>query len=129
MAQIQYVLALMTVDGAIQLQVGHIKVGRQTGSQAVKTLGLGYAGESPGAAMCELSVSASVPFGGFEFQAGAKMQGLIPTKLYTLGPGGQTLKAEGQITSDEFSQAVDSPATYTFSMRAPLVDWANSSGI
>jgi len=127
-AQIQYVLALSTVDGAIQLQVHNIRVGRSTGSQAVKTLGLGYAGESPGAAMVEISVDAAVPAGGFEFQAGAKMQSLIQTALYVLGPAVQTLKAQGQITSDEFKQAVDSPAVYTFSLRGPFVDWATSSG-
>ena len=128
-AQIQYVLSLLTVNGAIGLQVSHIQVSRTTASQPGKTLALGYAGESPGAAMCEVKVTALVPAGGFEFQAGAQMAGLIPAKVFVLGPGGQTLKSTGQITGDDYSQAVDALASYTFTMRAPYVDWANSSGV
>ena len=127
--QPQYALLFVAVDGSVQLQAHKHNVKRSTGSTAVKTLALGYAGESPGAGMIDLEVTSAVPAGGFEFQAGVKMLGLIATKVYVQGPGGQTLQCQGQIIADTLSQSVDAAAEYSFTMRAPLVDWQNALGL
>ena len=122
--QIQYTLAFVTADGTLLTQEQDVKVDRTTNSQAVSTVALGYAGESPGAPMVEIDVTNAVPAGGFEFQAGVKMTGLISTQVYVLGPGGQTHKSQGQIYADSFSHGVNKAAAYSFRMRAPMVDWS-----
>lgn len=84
----------------------------------------GYKGESPGAAMCEFTVESAVPAGGFEFDAGKKMAGLLPTKLYTLGPGGKQLKGECFIISDSLRHGTNQAAAYTFRARGPFKLWS-----
>lgn len=95
-----------------------------TNSQQVLTVAKGYAGESPGAGMIDVTVENAVPAGGFEFDAGKKMAGLIPTNLYTLGPGGKQLKGQCFIISDSFRHSVNNPSNYSFKARGPFALWS-----
>lgn len=70
--------------------------------------------------MCEFSVDSAIPAGGFEFDAGQKLAGLIPADLYVQGPGGNTLKGKCFIISDSIRHGVNQPASYSFKARGPL---------
>jgi hypothetical protein len=112
------------VNGSLLSQEQSIQVDRATNSQPVSTVPNGYSGESPGAAMIEVTVESAVPqVTGFEFDAGASLGGLIPVQLYTLGPGGKTLKGECFIISDSIRHSVNNPMQYTFRARGPLAFW------
>jgi hypothetical protein len=118
-----YSLLFETVDGALLAEEQSITIDRTTNSQAVSTVAKGYAGESPGAAMTEVTVESALPAGGFEFDAFKKMAALIPTNLYTIGPGGKQLKAQVFIISDTVRHGVNQPASYTFKARGTLSAW------
>lgn len=125
MANLQlYTLIFATADGALLAEEKSVTIDRTTASQAVNTVPKGYAGESPGAAMCEFSVESAVPAGGFEFDAGKKMAGLIPTHLYFIGPGGMQLKGECFIISDSLRHGVNQEATTSFRARGPMTLWS-----
>jgi hypothetical protein len=126
MSDITYTLAFVTINGTLMAQEQDVTVTRTTNSQAVSTVGLGYAGESPGAAMCTIDVENAVPQAGFEYDAGQSMLSLTPVKLFVLGPGGvppQQLKFTGQIIQDTFGHGVNKAATYRFSARGSFVTW------
>jgi hypothetical protein len=123
-SDVQYSLLFETINGTLLAQEQDITVRRTTNSQAVNTVPIGYAGESPGAAMCELDVQNAVPAAGFEYNAGQNMISLTPVKAFTLGPGGQQLKFTGQIISDTLRHGVNNPVTYSFSARGAFVDWS-----
>jgi len=119
-----YTLLFATVDGALLAEEKSVTIDRTTNSQAVNTVPKGYAGESPGAAMSEFTVDNAIPAAGFEFNAGAKMAGLIPTHLYFIGPGGEQYKGECFIISDSVKHGVNQEATYSFRARGPLTLWS-----
>lgn len=124
MANLQlYTLAFEFADGTLLAEEHSISVDRMTNSQAIATVAKGYAGESPGAATMDVTVENAVPSGGFEFDSGKKMAGLIPTNLYTLGPGGKQLKGQCFIISDSFRHGVNQPANYSFKARGPFSLW------
>lgn len=120
---IQYTLLFEYVDGALLAQEHSISIDRTTNSQPVSTVPGGYSGESPGAAMTDVTVESAVPAAGFEFDAGRKMVGLLPAKLYTLGPGGKQLKGDCFIISDSLRHGVNQAATYSFKARGPFRLW------
>jgi len=119
-----YALLFPSVDGSLLMEESSITITRTTNSQPVHTVGNGYAGESPGAAMCEFDVTGAIPKDGFEFDAGKKMATLTPAKLYVLGPGGATLKGECFIISDVTRHGVNQEATYEFRARGPMKLWS-----
>lgn len=120
---VAYTLLFETADGALLSQEQSIQIDRTTNSQAVSTVANGYSGESPGAAMIEVTVESAVPAPGLEFDAGKKMAGLIPTSLFTIGAGGKQLKGQCMIISDSIKHSVNSPTAYTFRARGPMALW------
>jgi hypothetical protein len=119
-----YTLLFETANGALLAQEQSITIDRTTNSQPVNTVPGGYSGESPGAAMMEVTVMNAVPAGGFEFDAGSTMAALIPTSLYTLGPGGKQLKGECFIHADSIRHGVNQVAEYTFRARGKFALWS-----
>ncbi len=119
----QYALFFPTLNGTLLAEEQNVEIDRATNSQAVSTVAKGYAGESPGAAMCEITVTNAIPAAGFEFNAGAVMASLTPVQMYVLGPGGKQLKFEGFIISDAVKHGVSQEATYTMRARGTMVDW------
>jgi hypothetical protein len=119
----QYTLLFETANGALLAQEQAITIRRSTNSQPVATVALGYAGESPGAPMMEVTVRNALPANGIEFDPGPAMAGLIPVSLYTLGPGGKQLKGECFIHEDSIQHSVNSPAEITFNARGPMTLW------
>jgi hypothetical protein len=117
-----YSLAYVLVDGAILTEEASITVNRATNSQVVNTVAKGYAGESPGAANCEISVTNAVPSSDFEMNPGKYMKGLKEVEIGVLVAGKQ-LTARGFIISDSFKHSVNNESSLDFSFRGSFADY------
>lgn len=115
-----YTLLFIATNGTLLAEEQQIDIARQTNSQAVLTVPKGYAGESPGAAMVEFDVRNAIPAGGFEFEMGKYMAGLIPIDIQVLGPGGKSLNGKAFVISDTIRHGVNQEASYEFKARAAL---------
>lgn len=118
-----YAQAGVIIDGAFLTQESSVTVARSTNSQPVNTVPLGYAGESPGAPMVEITVRNAVPSADFELNPGKFMKTLKEVEIGILGPGGKQLTARGFIISDNFQHAVNSESSLEFSFRGKMKDW------
>lgn len=117
-----YSLAYVLVDGAILTEEGSVQVNRATNSQAVNTVAKGYAGESPGAANCEIQVTSAVPSADFEMNPGKYMKGLKEVEIGVLVAGKQ-LTAKGFIISDSFKHSVNNESSLDFSFRGSFAEY------
>lgn len=97
-------------------QESSMTIDSTTGSQPVKTVQLGYAGESPGSAMTEISVDTAIPASGFEFDPTQLMAGLSSCK-FVINGANSLLQFEGFIISSTLSHGVDSEAKLSFKAR------------
>lgn len=123
MAQLQkYTQATVYIDGALLAEEAKVSVKRTTGSQSVVTVAKGYAGESPGAPMIEVTVESAVPSADFELNPGRFMTGLESCEL-TIFAAGRTLTTKGFIIEDDFSHAANSQSQLSFTFRGPYQDW------
>ena len=118
-----YAQAAVLVDGLFLTQESSVTVARSTNSQAVNTVALGYAGESPGAPMVEITVRNAVPSADFELNPGKFMKKMQEVEIGVLGPGGKQLTARGFIISDNFQHAVNAEATLEFHFRGKFKEW------
>jgi hypothetical protein len=118
-----YTQLFQVLDGTLLAEAQEITLARTTDAQIIKTIAKGMAGVSPGAPMIEWDVKSAVPSAGFEFDAGKKMLGLIPAQLFTLGPGGMTLRGFAFIISDSVTHAVNVETSYTFKAVGPMSLW------
>lgn len=124
MSELQiYAQAGVLINGLLLAQESSVTVARSTNSQAVNTVMLGYAGESPGAKMVEITVRNAVPSADFELNPGKFMIRLEEVEVGILGPGGKQLTARGFIISDNFQHAVNSESSLEFSFRGKMKDW------
>ncbi len=130
MATNLYAIGEIYINGKICAQEASMTFSRKTNSQAVLTVALGYAGESPGAPMCEVEVTSAVPSSGYEIDPGDFMgstgddttTGLQVVK-FTLFVAGQILAFKGFIIEDSFSHAVNSEAKLHFKARGEFSLW------
>jgi len=118
-----YSLLFVSVNGGLLTEEGSVDVTRTTGSQAVTTVAKGYAGESPGAQMCEISVTNAIPSADFEFNPGPFMAALNAVEIGVIGPGGKQLKAKGFIIQDTFTHAVNTESKLSFRFRGQFADF------
>ena len=118
-----YSLAYVLVDGALLTQESGLTVNRATNSQPVTTVALGYAGESPGAPMVNITVRNAVPSADFEMNPGKFMMKLKETEIGVLGPGGKQLTARGFIIEDTFEHSVGAESSLSFNFRGKMKDW------
>jgi hypothetical protein len=123
MADLQlYTLIYITADSGLLSEEASVSLGRETGSAAAKTVAKGYAGETPGAPMCELQVSNMVPAAGMEFDAGEYMRTMKPIEMGLLSHGKQ-LTFKGFIISDSIKHSVSGDAGYDFNVRGQFSVW------
>jgi len=115
-----YTLVFFSADGTLLAEEVEVDVARTTNSQPVSTVAKGYAGESPGAPMVEVDVRNAIPAGGFEFDMGKKMMGLIPVDVQVWGPGGTSLKGKMFVISDSVRHGVNQEAAYSFRARGAM---------
>jgi len=122
MALQTYALANVLVNGALLAEHGSVSVNRATNSQAVNTVSKGYAGESPGAANCTISIKNAVPAADFELNPGAFMKALNVVEV-TVFVAGRTLTSKGFVIGDAFAHSVNAEATLDISFRGEFADW------
>jgi hypothetical protein len=115
-----YSLLFGAINGTLLAEEQQIDVSRTANAQVVNTVAKGFAGVSPGAAMCEVDVKNAVPSGGFEIDFGPNIAGLIPVSVQVLGPGGKALKSQAFVLSDTIRHGVNQEATYDFKAVMPL---------
>lgn len=123
MADLQlYTLIYLTADSSLLSEEASVSLSRETGSTAAKTVAKGYAGETPGAPMCELQVSNMVPAAGMEFDAGEYMKAMKVIEMGLLSHGKQ-LTFKGFIISDSIKHSASGDAGYDFSVRGQFSSW------
>lgn len=123
MANLQlYTAAFVYVNGALLSEEASVTVSRATNSQQVITVAKGYAGESPGAAMCEITVESAVPAGDFELNPDKFMTDLKVVE-FTVFAAGNTLTFKGFIISDNFSHAANTESKLSFQARGQFAEW------
>jgi hypothetical protein len=125
MALAVYSIGEIVVGGKFLSNEASMAITRRTNSQAVLTVALGYAGESPGAPMTEVEVTNCVPSAGFEMDPGQYMGDGAPggqqvglqSVQFTVFAATQRLVFNGFIVEDNFSHAVNSEAKLSFKAR------------
>lgn len=117
-----YTLIYATADSSLLSEEASVSLSRETGSSPSKTVAKGYAGETPGAAMCELDVSNMVPAAGIEFNAGKYMKTMTPIEMGLLSHGEQLL-FKGFIIADSFRHSANGDAGYDFKVRGAFADF------
>jgi hypothetical protein len=120
---IQYSIVFVGVNGSLLAQAEDVTIERDNNAQPVSTMALGYAGDSPGAAMMMITVQNAVPQAGFELDAGPFMASVSSCRIDTYGPAGLILSADANIYKDTFKKGVNSPASYSFQARAKMAQW------
>lgn len=118
----QYSKAVVYINGSVLSEEASVSIKRNSGSQAVKTVAKGYAGESPGAPMTEISVSNAVPSSDFELNT-SDFINLLNEVEVTIFAAGRTLTVKGFIISDNFDHAVDTEAKLSFEFRGGPSNW------
>lgn len=119
----KYTNAIISWNGVTLSQESSVTVKRTSNSQAVKTVALGYAGESPGAAMTEITVSSAVPSSDFELDPGQFINAVEQGELSVFAAG-RTLTVQGFIIDDNFSHAVDTESKLEFNFRGGPSFWS-----
>lgn len=114
-----YSVMYILVEGALLAQHGSASLTRTTGSSEVKSVALGYCGETPGAPMGELSIKSAVPVAGLEFDAGKVMIAMKPVEIGLLSHGKQAT-FKGFIIKDAVSHSVGSEESYDFDARGQM---------
>ncbi len=118
-----YTLAFVTVGGALLTEEASVTVHRKTNSNAVNTVAKGYAGESPGAANCEVQIKNAVPSAAFELDPGPFMKSLQSVEIGVIAAGKQII-VPGFIIEDTFTHGVNQEAMLDFSFRGVFPDWS-----
>jgi hypothetical protein len=109
-------VAYVTVANALLLMEASASMQRTTGSQAVFTVPLGYAGESVGAGLCEMDIESKIPISGIEFDPGIVIMGLIPVEVgFVLA--GKVAKTKGFIIQDSYKHAINQEASQSLRYR------------
>jgi hypothetical protein len=118
-----YTAGFVYVNGSLLAEEASVTVSRATNSQQIITVAKGYSGESPGAAMCEITVESVVPAADFELNPG-KFMGDLKVCEFTIFAAGNTLTFKGFIISDNFSHAANSESKLSFQARGNFADWS-----
>jgi hypothetical protein len=118
-----YTLIFFVGDGTLLAEEQQVDVRRTSGSQRVLTVAKGFAGVSPGAGLVEIDVTNAIPSGGFEFNMGQKIMGLIPLDVQVIGPGGKSLRSKAFVEHDTIKHGVNQDASYMFSCVMPITDF------
>lgn len=118
-----YALFKIFVDSNQMAESSSFNLKRTTNSTPVETLALQYAGESPGAARCEISVTVHVPTTDFELDPGKFMTRNKSVQLDIVHPNGKTLTSKGFIIDDNLDQAVNSAVKLVFNFRGGYAEF------
>lgn len=120
----QYAKATLHWNGSALAEEASVTIKRASNAQIVKTVLKGFAGMSQGAPMVNVSISNAVPSAGFEMDPGDFiMNNLIGQLTIILGDYSLQLTANGYITDDNFSHAVDTASKLDFEFVTGPIKW------
>lgn len=119
----QYSKAVVYINSSVLSEEASVTIRRTSGSQPVKTVAKGYAGESPGSPMTEITISNAVPAADFELDPGQFIN-LVSEVEISIFAAGRTMTVKGFIIDDNFSHAVDSEAKLEFNFRGGPAEWS-----
>jgi hypothetical protein len=114
-----YSLINVYVAGILAAEEASCTIAQATNSQPVKTVAKGYAGESPGAPMTEVTIDMVNPVAGFEPAQLALMNSmdeLVPVQ-FTFYVASNELVFNGFTTNRDLSHAVDTESKISFKAR------------
>jgi hypothetical protein len=111
---------LVAMGGTLLAEEQEVDIERTANAQQVDTVAKGFAGVSPGSPMLMMDVKNAMPQGGFEFDAGNAILGLLLVPVQVSGPGGKTVRGDAFILKDSIRHGVNAQATYSFSAIMPL---------
>jgi hypothetical protein len=117
-----YTKAVVYVNSNLLTEESNVTVKRESGSNEVKTVAKGYAGESPGAPMTMITVRNAVPSADFEFNPGLNINRSEEVEV-SIFAAGKTLTVVGFIISDNFTHGVGNQAELEFEFRGGPSDW------
>lgn len=117
-----YTAANVYINGSLLAEEASVTVARSTNSQQVITVAKGYAGESPGAPMTDITVENAVPAADFEVNPG-KFMAELKVVEFTVFAAGNTLTFKGFIITDNFSHAANTESKLSFTARGSFADW------
>lgn len=121
-------MAEVHLNGKHLLEEASVQITRNINSQAVNTVAKGYAGESPGAPICEMTVEGAVPADAAFDSAQAwgflkSFDSLEVQEFAIYLSDNTTLHFHGFIISDSFSHAVNSESKCSFTVRGSYSEW------
>jgi hypothetical protein len=120
----QYAKCTILWNGNLLSEEASVTLKRASNAQIVKTVAKGFAGMSKGAVMVNISVSNAVPSAGFELDPGDFiMDNLVGQITLILGDYSLELTANGFITDDNFSHAVDTASKIDFDFVTGPCKW------
>jgi hypothetical protein len=115
-----YALIFASMNGTLLAEEHQVTLRRSSASQRVMTVAKGLAGLSPGSPITEFTVSNAIPQGGFEFDMGKNILGLIPVSFQFLVGGIVSAKGTCFIEHDSIQHGVNREANYDFEGVAPF---------
>lgn len=118
-----YALFKLFVNSNQMAEASSFSVKRMSNSQPVETLAKQYAGESPGAARMEVSITVHVPTADFELNPGKFIKKSESVQIDIVHPNGKTLTSKGFILDDNLDEAVNSAVKLVFNFRGGYADW------
>lgn len=113
------------VDSLVLAKAKSISVDRSTNSQPMVTIMGGYEGETPGAAMTEISVSNAVLVEGFEFNPSDAMKQLTENQFDIKVGDNVFLSFTGNIISDSIQYAANSELEFSFKARGKFAEYTS----
>jgi len=116
-----YAVASVYVNGSLLAEEVSINITRESNSESIDTVALGYAGEVLGSLRAEVTVESAVPAVGFELDPG-RFMGVMQEISFSLFVGNSTMTFKGFIVSDNFSHAVNGPASLSFKAKGTFID-------
>lgn len=122
MALERYTGSAVYINGSLLTENATVTVDRRTGAQNVLTIQKGFAGQSPGAKMMELTISNAVPAAGFEYDPGDDMDQLRPVSVAVFAASA-TLTTIGFVDSDTFKHAVNQEAMNDIKLTCEFALW------
>jgi len=119
-----YTKADVYVNGALLMEETNVSVDRSTNSIQTITAQRGYAGETPGAPMCEISVDNATPSAAFELDPGQFMSSMQSVS-FTIRASGKKLSFEGFMLTDNFSHSANAESKLSFTARGVFSEWTS----
>jgi len=121
--QILYDKVLVYANGKLLAEEAQATFSRQTNASNVVTTAKGFAGQTPGGAMCSVNVTNAVPVSGFELDVGQYMNELKQLEL-VIFTAGKSCNVKVFVTDDNLSHAMNSNANLAFTGIGPLPLWS-----